>query len=135
MTPDSCLHAGETSYRCAARPPVRDVVDDTEVHHAIVGGVLRLDGGGVSNPQADAVAPGGQPSAGQGDHLRFQVEGVDLAGAKMVKDKLHAATAATAHLQGQAAVDVAAQAPKVRQLVVALEGSAQGVIHQQELGA
>ena len=52
----------------------------------------------------------------------------------MVKDKLHAATAAAAHLQGQAAIDVAAQPPQERQLVVALAGGAQGVVHQQELG-
>ena len=52
----------------------------------------------------------------------------------MVKDKLHAATAAAAHLQGQAAVDVAAQAPEVWHLVVPLAGGAQGIVHQQELG-
>src|SRR5690606_8363474 len=106
--------------------PVRDVVDDREVEHRVVGGVLACADGGEGGGQvggraarevdALAVALKAPPCSGQ--HFRVQVHGVHGRGAEGVQDEPGAVAGAAAQLGGAGAGGAPAQLDEQVGLVV-----------------
>jgi hypothetical protein len=129
-------HAGDLAE---GRPPVLDVVQDRELEHRVVAGVLCAQRpeqvGGTARGQPHPPGPvARQPSPCPLDHGRVEVERVHRGRAELVQDQLGARTRPAAQFQDPAAGDPAAQPGQQRRLVEALQAAAGRVVDHRCLG-
>ncbi len=115
--------------------PDGDVVDDAEVEDRVVALVGSSDPRRVTDGDAHSVAARCQTTPSPLHHARIQVEGLDPIGAEAVEDDLRTDAAATAHLEGDAAIHRPAHIEETLSLEVPLDGSADRVVHGPGLEA
>ena len=116
-------------------PPIRNMMDGTEVDDRIIRGVRGRYRARVAHPQSNPRTVPGKPSSGQADHPGIEIERVDRIGAEELEDELGADTAAAADFQGSPAADRATHLKQTSRLKVPLEGRPHRIVHERVLEA